>query len=396
MRKNVVFIFCFFTIQFLASQTFSFKYEDIQRIKRKIASSESENYNEAYNLLIEVADSVRNSRYFPRVTSKKITDVTADIHDYVSMATYWWPDTTKNNKVPYIRKDGVVNLEVKVITDNYNLVRFCRSIKILGLAYFYSGDEKYAKKGGEMLRTWFIHPETKMNPNLQHAQFIKGVNNGRIEGIVDARFFIDMIDGLQLMKKSRYITDDNVLKIEEWFKTFLNWMETSEQGRQGMSLNNNIGTSYHLQRLVYHAFINDSIAINKIYENSLLRLLKKQFRKDGSQPLELKRTLPLGYSIANLEYWVKISNLLESFEININKFEGDIRPTILNAYKYLTASFENNSVAFSSILLSRYFANVDVRESNKESQNANLNINQDDVKINLSRKNVATFLTIIK
>src|SRR5438874_452138 len=38
-------------------------------------------------------------------------------HDYMSQAPYFWPDTTKPSGLPYIRKDGEKNPDIKLITD---------------------------------------------------------------------------------------------------------------------------------------------------------------------------------------------------------------------------------------------------------------------------------------
>src|SRR4051812_37934879 len=43
------------------------------------------------------------------VIDKKQLAPSGDVHDYMSFGPYWWPDTTKPNGLPYIRRDGVVN-----------------------------------------------------------------------------------------------------------------------------------------------------------------------------------------------------------------------------------------------------------------------------------------------
>jgi hypothetical protein len=57
----------------------------------------------------------------------------------------------------------------------------------------------YAKKATELLTTWFIDTATRMNPNLNFAQMVKGINNGSGTGIIHTRHFIYVIDGIQLL-----------------------------------------------------------------------------------------------------------------------------------------------------------------------------------------------------
>ena len=40
------------------------------------------------------------------VTSKGVVPPSGDKHDYMSQAPYFWPDPTKKDGLPYIRKDG--------------------------------------------------------------------------------------------------------------------------------------------------------------------------------------------------------------------------------------------------------------------------------------------------
>ena len=54
----------------------------------------------------------------PSVMDKGVTPPSGDKHDYMSQAPYWWPDPTKPDGSPYIRKDGERNPEIDKITDH--------------------------------------------------------------------------------------------------------------------------------------------------------------------------------------------------------------------------------------------------------------------------------------
>src|SRR2546422_2386765 len=46
-------------------------------------------------------------------------------------------------------------------------------------AYYFLGEESYAIHATELLRIWFLSPETRMNPNLEFAQGVRGFNTDR-------------------------------------------------------------------------------------------------------------------------------------------------------------------------------------------------------------------------
>ncbi|KAJ7125166.1 alginate lyase-domain-containing protein [Mycena epipterygia] len=118
------------------------------------------------------------------VTSKKTLPPGGDVHDYASQAPYWWPSNISND-CPYVQWDGVRNPAADLYTDHGGHASMFHSSYILTLAWHYTGKEQYAHKAGDILRTWFITPATRMNANLNRTQLITCANTGRAIGIVD-------------------------------------------------------------------------------------------------------------------------------------------------------------------------------------------------------------------
>ena len=66
------------------------------------------------------------------VTAKKKLPPSKDPRDYMTLSPYWWPDSTKTDGLPYIRKDGERNPEVYEYPERENANRFWRRCLLFG------------------------------------------------------------------------------------------------------------------------------------------------------------------------------------------------------------------------------------------------------------------------
>src|SRR5438132_9416403 len=118
------------------------------------------------------------------IVNKTVTPPGGDKHDYTSQAPYFWPDPKSPNGLPYIRRDGERNPELDKISDHRTLDGMANSVHTLALAFYVTppspqtgfggtgSEERYAAKAAALLRAWFLDSATRMNPNLEYAQFI--------------------------------------------------------------------------------------------------------------------------------------------------------------------------------------------------------------------------------
>jgi len=268
----------------------------------------------AYKKLIKNADSLL--KFAPvSVMDKKALPPSGNKHDYMSIAPYWWPNPNKPDGVPYIKRDGEINPEVHDFPDKENMPSLCENVYALAIAYYFSNNEVYAKHASKLVQVWFLDTATKMNPNLNYAQAVKGVFDGRPEGLIDTRHFIYLLDGIELMKTSKSWTPENHTKLKAWFSEFLVWMNSSKNGKGEMNAKNNHGVWFDAQSLAVALFVeNNEMADNIV--NRAIKRLDVQMDNTGFFPLELARTTSLHYSAFIMNAFNIIAILSEKTKTN--------------------------------------------------------------------------------
>ena len=300
----------------MLSKTDNIKFDfAILKTKKAKIKAKDKSLATAYNQLLKDADKLLN--YQPvSVMDKTDFPPSSNKHDYMSIGPYWWPDPAKPNGLPYIRKDGEVNPEVKNFPDKENMPKLCENINTLSLAYYYSNNEKYAKHATKLLEVWFLDTATKMNPNLKYGQAVKGKNEGRAEGIIDTRQFIFAIDGMELLKGSKSWTTKHQTQMKQWFSEFLNWLNTSKIGIDEMTSKNNHSVWFDAQALSIAVFVDSLELANKIVLRAADRL-DKQMDDKGLFPYEMERTTSLHYSAFIMNAFTIIAQLSEKTKTNL-------------------------------------------------------------------------------
>ncbi|MCI4670675.1 MAG: alginate lyase family protein [Bacteroidia bacterium] len=268
------------------------------------------------------------------ILDKKLIPPSGDKHDYYSLGIYWWPNPETPDGLPYIRKDGIKNPEYNDY-DGVSLHKMADAVHILSLAYFFTEKEEFAAKSTELIHTWFVNPATKMNPHLEYGQAIPGIVEGRGIGIIETGNFLKVINGVGMLKGSKSYSKELDLELKNWFKTYNEWLVSSEKAWDERRWHNNHGSSYDSQVASYSMFVGEDSIARLILDSVAIKRISRQIEPDGSQPWELERTKSMTYSIKNLNHLFENAILGEYYGIDLWNYESSDGRSIKKAVKFL-------------------------------------------------------------
>lgn len=272
--------------------------ESLLRVRAAVAAGD-EKLAPAVKQLCKKAQGALQAGPFS-VVDKPLTPPSGDKHDYLSAGIYWWPDPSKPDGLPYIRRDGQSNPELRSL-DKTRFEKLCDAVKTLALAFWVTGEEPYATRAAHLLRVWFLDEATRMNPHLRYAQGIRGINDGRHIGLIDISLQAgDLIDAIGLLETSRAWTQSDRAGLRGWMERYLDWLLHHEFGVLAANEFNNHGTHFDVQIACLALFVERSYLAREVLERVPQRRITTQIEPDGRQPHELARTIALTYSVQNL------------------------------------------------------------------------------------------------
>jgi low affinity Fe/Cu permease len=264
------------------------------------------------------------------VTQKTTLPPSGDLHDYWHPAPYWWPNPHTKDGLPYIRKDGQRVPGTRMYepdSDQYDRTRLQLMFDgsaCLALAWKLTGRQEFAEKGADIIRAWFINPNTRMNPHLRYAQVRMGhnKNEGLSTGIIEFKDFYYFLDAVRILSESGSFREEDTRIFKEWLCSYAEWLRTSPQGRKEMYSRNNHGTYYDLQMAAIFHYLGDQDRLRETFLRAASRI-PKQFTENGEQPEEMTRSLTQHYCFFNLQGWLNILLLARAAGITLGEPESE-------------------------------------------------------------------------
>ena len=244
-----------------------------------------------------------------------------DPHDYVSLSPYWWPNPDTADGMPFIKKDGQYNPD-RALYDEPRMTILYKTVRPLALAYYFTGDERYAQNAAERLRTWFLDDATRMNPNLKYAQFKPGHGKFNHWGIIETNRLAYIPNASMMLRGSPHWNDADDAALKDWFAAYLDWLTTSALGQEELAAPNNHGSWANAQVVQYALFTGQN-DVAKHYLETIPQRIASQIEPDGSQPEEIRRTRALHYTDFNLRALISLAEFGDRVGVDLWHYETE-------------------------------------------------------------------------
>lgn len=234
---------------------------------------------------------------------------TNDPHQLNSVGAYW-----HNVNGRWVNRDGHGNgLSAKIGDMEILQQGVGYVVPRLGLAYAASDNQAekdlFAKRIVDYCTAFFLDPRTRMNPNLESANIIPESKDIRVEKAVEGELFVDVADGLMLIRDSKYYTPEFDRGMRQWYRDMFNWLTESRTGlAMQQKVIGNIGFIYESQLLAYSAFMGDTKFAHQRWPRIQDRLFH-ELASDNSMPTEARRAKP------NMYYNKSYAAIIQCFRI---------------------------------------------------------------------------------
>ncbi len=279
------------------------------------------------------------------VVDKQTLPPSADRRDYTSLSIYWWPNPDTPDGLPYVNRDGRRNPQANDtnLYDNVTYSRMVRAVDTLSLAYYLSDNPRYAQQAARQLRTWFLEPTTRMNPNMRFAEIIPGRPAERGIGIIQSRELMRIVDDVGLLTGASDWTPADQAALQAWFAEFVTWLRESHQGQMESHEPNNHSTWYDAQVADFALFTGQDALAAEVLATVPQTRIAAQIEPDGSQPQELKRPTSFDYSAFNLLALVELATLGTEVGVDVWGYHTDDGRSIRGALDFMMPATTNSA-----------------------------------------------------
>ena len=298
--------------------------DEAEPIRSAIIRKEPWTLDAVHRLRIEAEKRMHEGPW--SVTTDRPAGLNLDAHDYYGEAPFWWPDPA-NPAAPWVRRDRV-NPD-RFVANKTALDATCDAIFTLGAASFFLDEPRYGQHAAHLINAWFLNLKTRMDPNMEYSQSIRGLNEGR-GGSIDGRAFIRAVQGMEFLSQTGQWDAKDAAATQKWFEEYLRWLLRSNDRNSG-----NLRASWWTAQVAAIAtFVDDKAAAQTAFNSYRDAVFPRQIGADGAAREE-ERVRSLAYSTFNTEGMATTCRIAQAQGIDLWNTQGKGGATLAAVIAYL-------------------------------------------------------------
>lgn len=268
------------------------------------------------------------------VMEKPMLPPSGDKHDFLGFGIYWWPNPATPDGLPYLARDGQPNPEFNRY-DGARKRQLMTAVSSLAAAAFFVGDAASGLRARHLVRVWFIEPATRMNPHLRYGCHIPGVWEGSGWGIIETHALVELLWSLELLAASGHWSAEDAAAMAAWLNAYLDWLQSSEEGRFAADRINNHATAYDELCCTLARQLARTELARRILSEVPYRRIGLQLEHNGRQPWENARTDSWSYSTLNLALLMNLADLARPLGIDLWHYATGDGRSIRRTFDYM-------------------------------------------------------------
>ena len=219
---------------------------------------------------------------FPNCSAWKHSDLGPPGPPYANCST--------TTGLPWYDHDGYHN-PISDDLDGPRLGSLSDAVVSLSLSNFYFNQTSHGERAIDLLRTWFLNPDTQMLPSGAFAQGIPGRCEGRGIGLIDfATSIPNILEAIQLLRFCGTMPSTDFAQLQDWMRQWLSYLTDSSNGQDEAAAKNNHGSNYDKHVVAVAAFLQNTSFVEKVCEEAGPNRVAVQVGPNGTLPMEDSRT----------------------------------------------------------------------------------------------------------
>jgi hypothetical protein len=174
-----------------------------------------------------------------------------------------------------------------------------------------------------------------MNPHVRYACHIPGVWEGSGWGIIETHSLVELLWSLELLAVAGHWSADDAAAMATWLGAYLDWLQSSEEGRFAADRINNHATAYDELCCTLALHLGRPELARRILSEVPYRRIGLQLEHNGRQPWENARTESWAYSTLNLALLMNLADLAGPLGIDLWHYATGDGRSIRRTFDYM-------------------------------------------------------------